>query len=123
MIGSRLLLSRVTLPLSRSSHHSPSLGFFNSQIRPIFADHLHYDEAIRPDPQYEDAYYNRGIAYDNLGQYEWAIQDYDQAIRLNPDYWVTYDNRSSSYDALGQHQKAQSDKDKVCSLAPTIAYC
>mgnify|MGYP001987153481 FL=1 len=40
MIGSHLLLSRVTLPSSRSSHHSPTLGFSNPQMCSIVADHL-----------------------------------------------------------------------------------
>ena len=39
--GSRLLLSWVLYPLSRSSHLSPSLGFSNPQMCPFFADHLH----------------------------------------------------------------------------------
>ena len=43
-----------------------------------------YDEAIRLNPQYADAYNTRGDAYRRDGQYERAIQDYDEAIRLNP---------------------------------------
>jgi tetratricopeptide (TPR) repeat protein len=42
------------------------------------------DEAIRLNPQDAEAYYDRGVAYTNLGQYERAIQDADEAIRLNP---------------------------------------
>ena len=43
-----------------------------------------YDEAIRLDPQDAVAYYNRGVAYKNLGQTERANQDFAQAIRLDP---------------------------------------
>ena len=35
-------------------------------------------------PRHADAYNNRGIAYESLGQHQRAIQDYDEAIRLNP---------------------------------------
>ena len=43
----------------------------------------HFDEAIRLNPRYAEAYHNRGTAYDSLGQSKRAIQDYDEAIRLN----------------------------------------
>ena len=42
-----------------------------------------YDQAIRLNPRYAEAYNNRGIAYKNLGQHQRAIQDYDEAIRIN----------------------------------------
>jgi Tfp pilus assembly protein PilF len=40
------------------------------------------DKAIRLDPQYEDAYYNRGIAYRNLGQQKIADRDFARAKEL-----------------------------------------
>ena len=48
---------------------------------------------IRLKPDYATAYYNRGIAKDDLGQYFDAIADYDIAIRLKPDYATAYYNR------------------------------
>ena len=43
-----------------------------------------YDEAIRLDPRYAVAYYNRGVAYCDKGDYDRAIADYNEAIRLDP---------------------------------------
>src|SRR5215204_1440714 len=50
-----------------------------------------YDEAIREytkaielNPQFAEAYYNRGIAYSDKKEYDAAIQDYTKAIELNP---------------------------------------
>jgi len=82
----------------------------------IFADHLHYDEAIRPDPQYEDAYYNRGLAYSYLGQHKRAIHDYDEAIRLDPQYADAYYNRGVAYERLGQQKLADRDFAKAKEL-------
>ena len=61
-----------------------------------------YDWAIRLNPEYWKAFYNRGIAYADLGQYERAIQDYDAAIPLNPEYAVAYYNRGFTYSPWGQ---------------------
>ena len=41
-----------------------------------------YDEAIRLNPQYGSVYYNRGIAYRNLGQQEIADRDFQKAKEL-----------------------------------------
>ena len=41
-----------------------------------------YDEAIRLDPQDAITYYNRGVAYENLGQQEQADLDFAKAKEL-----------------------------------------
>jgi len=38
-----------------------------------------YDQAIRMNCNFAEAYYNRGIARTNLGDLEDAIEDYDEA--------------------------------------------
>ena len=75
-----------------------------------------YTTAIQLDPDYAGAYYDRGIAYSNLGQHQRAIEDYDQAIQLDPDYALAYAIRSVSYRSLGQSTKADADKATACSL-------
>jgi tetratricopeptide (TPR) repeat protein len=52
-------------------------------------------------------------AYNNLGQYERAIQDYDEAIRLNPQVAMLYYNRGGSYEALGKTKEAERDFQKA----------
>ena len=42
-----------------------------------------YDEAIRLNPQFALAYFNRGLAYQELDQHLLATRDYDEAIRLD----------------------------------------
>lgn len=43
-----------------------------------------YDEAIRLDPKYADAYYNRCIAYNRTQKYDLALADCNKAITLGP---------------------------------------
>src|SRR3989338_1288964 len=45
-----------------------------------------YTKAIQLDPNYADAYNNRGLAYDNKRQYDRAIEDYNKAIALDPNH-------------------------------------
>ena len=68
-----------------------------------------YDAAIRLNPQYAPAYNNRGIVYDDLGEFERAIADFDEAIRLAPKGALVYNNRGGVYFKLGQYQRAIQD--------------
>jgi tetratricopeptide (TPR) repeat protein len=74
----------------------------------------HYNEAILINPNFVNAYYLRGNAYNNLGQYKLAIDDYNKAIQLELDphviYFIdiasVYLNMGGAYFNLGDYQQA-----------------
>ena len=43
-----------------------------------------YTEVLRLNPNYADAYYNRGDAYDDKGDYARARADWEKALQLDP---------------------------------------
>jgi len=45
---------------------------------------IDYTEAIRLNPELQEAYSNRGNAKNALGDFTGAISDYTEAIRMNP---------------------------------------
>lgn len=65
-----------------------------------------YKEAIRLNPQYSNAYYNRANTYCCLQDNEQAIKDYSKAISLNPQNATAYNNRGASYHDLEKYQEA-----------------
>jgi len=77
-----------------------------------------YDKAISLNPQYAQAYYNRGLAKKALGQYEQAIAAYDKAIDLNPQDLKAHYNRGTAKAKLGQRQEAAADFHKAIGLNP-----
>jgi len=79
------------------------------------------NKAAELQPENAEIYYNRGVAYDNLGQYQPAIKNYNQAIRLKPDYAEAYYNRGTIYNELSQYQQAISDFNQAISLKSTDA--
>ena len=58
----------------------------------------------------------RGLEYNNLGQYEQATQDYDEALRLNPEDADAYINRGIAYGDLGKSIEAERDFAKAKEL-------
>jgi len=44
----------------------------------------YYDRVLKLDPEFSAAYFNRGIAYVETGQYAHAINDFSSVIHLNP---------------------------------------
>ena len=77
-----------------------------------------YDEVLKFG-DYSEAYNNRGVAYDDLRQYERAIQDYNKAIQLDPNNAEAYNNRGNAYaKGLKQYERAIQDYNKAIQLNP-----
>lgn len=77
--------------------------------------------ALRLNPNYAAAYYNRGLAMHTLGQYQAARADYNKALRLNPNSADAYNNRGLVNHALKQYQAALADYGKALHLNPNYA--
>jgi uncharacterized membrane protein YhaH (DUF805 family)/regulator of sirC expression with transglutaminase-like and TPR domain len=83
-----------------------------------------YNSAIELAPDSADTYYNRGDAYDEIGEYGKAIADYSKAIELDPNHASAYYNRGCAYGELGAYDKAIADYSKAIELNPkdSLAY-
>jgi Flp pilus assembly protein TadD len=80
-----------------------------------------FTNAIQANPNYSNVYWYRGLSYENLGQYQTAINDYDKAIQLDPNEAQLYNNRAITYEKLGQDQNAINDYTKAIQLDPSNA--
>jgi tetratricopeptide (TPR) repeat protein len=68
------------------------------------------------------AYYNRGLAELEIGEYDRAIADLDASIRLDPTSASTFNNRGSAWYAKGDPDRAIADFDKAIQLDPAYAF-
>ena len=75
-----------------------------------------YDEAIHRNPRHPLAYYNRGTAYLDLGQYQPALNDYSEAIRVSPGDAEFYAARAFCFALLGRNGEARHDVKRAAEL-------
>jgi tetratricopeptide (TPR) repeat protein len=65
------------------------------------------------------AYYNRGQAFMNLGEFDKAIEDYSTAAKLNSSYYQAFYNRGVAFEKIGQPNRAIADYERTISLNPS----
>ncbi len=72
--------------------------------------------AIQINPNFAQAYNNRGLARHNMGDKQGAISDFTQAIQINPNFAQAYNNRGATRNDLGDKEGAISDFKKAAQL-------
>ena len=77
-----------------------------------------YNQAIQINPDYVDAYGNRGNALKELGRLDEAIKSYNKVIQLNPNYAEAYGNLGNALNELGQSDEAIKNYKKAIQLKP-----
>ena len=80
-----------------------------------------YDRAIALNPNYAEAYNNRGITKSNLGDKQAAITDFNLALKINPDYAEAYGNRGIIKSNLGDKQAGITDFNLALKINPDYA--
>nr|MBL0699419.1 tetratricopeptide repeat protein [Desulfobacterales bacterium] len=73
----------------------------------------YYNQALKLKPRYPEAFSNKGLAYEKLGQFDDAVACYDKAIEINPKDARTYYNRGSVRAQRKQWNKAIDDYNKA----------
>jgi tetratricopeptide (TPR) repeat protein len=74
------------------------------------------NKAIEINPNYAEAYVNRGVLYFGQKKYELALSDYNKAIEINPNLAQAYLGRGGLYAILGQPEKVKIDLQQAAIL-------
>jgi tetratricopeptide (TPR) repeat protein len=77
-----------------------------------------FDQAIQINPDYTEAYTNRGLIWFNKGDYDKAMADYNEAIRLDPAYADAYIKRGAVWYYKGDYGSARADWEKALQIDP-----
>ena len=72
--------------------------------------------AIEQDSSNAQAYFKRGNAFSNMGDYDRAIDDLSKTIELNPSNSMAFNNRGMALWAVGRREDAVADYEKAKTL-------
>jgi serine/threonine protein kinase len=83
-----------------------------------------FTKAIKLNPNYSEAYNNRGIAYTSKGDFERAVSDYNIAIELDPEFFYAFINRGKLYSDKDEIEQAIIDYTRAIEINPDnpVAY-
>lgn len=77
-----------------------------------------YTKAIEVNPDFLDAYINRGLVNNELQDYENSLADYDRAIELDSKCALAYNNRGYTKYKMKDYKGALSDYNRAILLNP-----
>jgi len=79
-----------------------------------------YTKALEANPDFLDAYINRGLVNNELGEYSASVEDYDMAIQLDSKCALAYNNRGYTKFKQGDFDGALVDYNKAILLNPKL---
>ncbi len=79
----------------------------------------YFNEAVKSDPKYAEAWYQVGFCYGMLGMHKEALEASQNAARLRPDWAETHINIGASSFALNRFEDAAEAYKKAAKLDPT----
>jgi len=102
---------------STAQVYNRNMGFertalINHEVIPDFS------KAIKNDPKYAEAYYNRGVVKYCYENYKGAIDDWTKAIQVNPKYVDAYNDRGLAKSIYQQFKGAIDDWTKAIEIDP-----
>lgn len=78
----------------------------------------YYTKAIKADPNYANAYYNRGYVYIEMRKYKLAVTDLDRSIEIDPDYAPAYHLRGVAFYLKKMYGQAIANYNEAIQLEP-----
>ncbi len=122
------IAAQPNAPETYSKYYDKGIEYFNEDEYDKAIDS--FNKAIELNPNYAEAYYERGRAYGNLevilnrddkDYVAMAMEDFGRAIELNPDHAAAYSRRGYSFALKEDFVKAFSDLEKSVALDPGYA--
>ncbi len=80
-----------------------------------------YNQAVKSDPSFVEAWRGLGRIYFLLGRFDESIAAFARVIELAPDDAYAYANMGNAYEYLGNPQKTIENYEKAVALAPADA--
>jgi len=80
-----------------------------------------YNEALRIDPNFAEAHFNLGVAYQEKGKLKEAIAEYEKALQIYPKYLEAHNNLGILYFRRGMLDQALAEYQRTIEIKPDYA--
>ena len=77
-----------------------------------------FDKARKLNPDFEEAWYARGLALIEQEEYQAAVASFDKATEINPSFYQAWRKRGEALYLLKQYEEALASFDKAIALNP-----
>ncbi|MBD2775755.1 serine protease [Iningainema tapete] len=108
----------VTKPLASDFYIQGGDKYLKGDFKGAIGD---YTEALHLNPNYAEAYLDRGRTRYESGDKQGAISDFNQALRINPNLAIAYNNRGITSYESGDKQGAIADYNQALRINPNLA--
>ena len=112
------LIAQEYQTIGRKSQLFFELGLLSHADEDYMAALISYDKAVAIEPDFQNAWYNRGYTLNELGMYEQAIASYDQVLAIKPDDDAAWNNRGYALNELGRYEQAIASFNKALAIKP-----
>jgi len=102
----------------RSSYHQQIARTLEGK-KEYAAAIIQWDLALAADPKDAQAWFDKGVAYHEMGQWQRAIDSLTQSIALRANYELAWNDRGWAKANLGRWEEAIIDYTKAIDLVPT----
>jgi tetratricopeptide (TPR) repeat protein len=77
--------------------------------------------AAKLNPDFVEAYFNRGVAFSMLKKFEKALESYDRTLKIRPDHAEALNNRGSALRELKRLDESLRSYDRALTIKPLYA--
>lgn len=121
----QVILLFLTLPLLSLAQNEKALEHYGNAVQLFYQEDFassieYFDLAIEADANFQFAYFNRGLALEEIKKYEEAIEDFSVVITKDSQYVDAYVHRSDCLLKLGRYEEAIQDLYRLISFNPNV---
>lgn len=109
------LQAKQTLPPVKQYYTSGVSLMLTKKYAKAISD---FEQAIREEPKFAEAYFYIGYCYDELGEHQKAVDAFKKAIQLKPDFIEAYYNLGIAFDELKLFQESIIAYSRASELKP-----